>query len=127
MLKSFFIAGLGSFFGGGFRFLLSHFIQIQNTHSFPLATLVVNILGCLFIGLLYGFFDRGLLLNSSWKLFLTVGFCGGFTTFSTFMNESLQLIKAANIWYFSLYIAASLFLGLLAVFLGYQLIKFIGL
>jgi CrcB protein len=56
-------------------------------------------------------------------LFLTVGFCGGFTTFSTFMNESLQLFRSENILYGALYAGGSVFLGLLAVFLGTQMMK----
>jgi CrcB protein len=85
--------------------------------------MTVNILGCLLIGIFYGLFDRGALLNPNLKLLLTVGFCGGFTTFSTFMNESLHLFRSDNILYGALYAGGSVFIGLLAVFVGSQLIK----
>ena len=88
-------------------------------HSF------VNSLGCFIIGLLYGLFDRGNLMNTNLKLFLTVGFCGGFTTFSTFMGDNFQLIKAENFFYSSVYLGASIICGYLLLFLGYSLIKLI--
>ena len=53
--------------------------------------MVVNVAGCLFIGLLYGWFERADVLSPEWRLFLTVGFCGGFTTFSTFVHENYIL------------------------------------
>jgi CrcB protein len=73
-------------------------------------------LGCLLIGLFYGLTENS--LSPNLRLFLTVGFCGGFTTFSTFANESLQLFKTGNIWLFSLYAALSVFFGILAVYAG---------
>lgn len=123
MLRSIFIVALGSGIGGTLRFIMSKYIQGSVYTSFPVATMVVNILGCLLIGLFYGLFDRSSLLSSDLKLFLTVGICGGFTTFSTFMNENLQLLRIGNFIYSALYTAGSLFFGLLAVFIGYQLIK----
>ena len=68
---------------------------------------------------------RGNLMNTNLKLFLTVGFCGGFTTFSTFMGDNFQLIKAENFFYSSVYLAASIICGYLLLFLGYSLIKLI--
>ena len=93
------------------------------TPSFPLGTLLVNILGCFAIGLFYGLFERGNLMNPNLKMFLTVGFCGGFTTFSTFMNENFQLIKDDNFFYLSLYVGLSLFVGFIMLYLGYSLVK----
>lgn len=123
MLKNIIIVAIGSGIGGVVRYLLSKVIQGSILTSFPIGTLVVNLLGCLLIGIFYGLFDRGALLNPNLKLLLTVGFCGGFTTFSTFMNEGLQLFRSDNILYGALYAGGSVFLGLLAVFLGSQLIK----
>ena len=88
MLKTLFVIGMGSFAGGALRYLASRVIQNTFTCSIPLGTLFVNIMGCFIIGLLYGLFEKGQIMNTSLRLFLTVGFCGGFTTFSTFMNES---------------------------------------
>lgn len=123
MLKSFLIVGLGSFIGGGFRFLLSKFIQNFIEYSFPLGTFVVNILGCFIIGILYALFERGNLMNTELRLFLTVGFCGGFTTFSTFINENFQFLKDSNYLYFLIYILLSVLVGLMAIYLGHFIIK----
>ena len=105
------------------RYLLSRWLQNQVVHTFPLGTFVVNILGCFAIGLLYGLFERGNLMNTQLRMFLTVGLCGGFTTFSTFMNENFQLIKADNMFYLSLYAGLSLAGGLLMVYLGPSIIR----
>ena len=82
MLKTIIMVGMGSCLGGIVRYLASRFIQEHVMCSFPLGTWVVNILGCFAIGLFYGLFEQAHLMNSHLKLFLTVGFCGGFTTFS---------------------------------------------
>ncbi|MGC8804218.1 MAG: fluoride efflux transporter CrcB [Bacteroidales bacterium] len=115
--------GTGSFLGGIARYLMSRWFQGMFLTAFPIGTLSVNIVGSFLIGLFYGFFDRAPLLNSEIRMFLTVGFCGGFTTFSTFANENLMLLREGNFYYMVLYMFFSLFLGLLATFLGYQLTK----
>ena len=125
MIRTLFYIGLGSCTGGISRYLLSKYVQNMTSSGFPIGTFMVNIIGCFIIGLLYGLFDRGNLMNTNLKLFLTVGFCGGFTTFSTFMGDNFQLIKAGNFFYCSLYMAASIFCGYLLLFLGYSLIKLI--
>ena len=123
MYRTLLFIGCGSFLGGIARYLLSRVIQNGTVTSFPLGTLIVNVLGCLIIGLLYGIFDHGGLLNSNLRLFLTVGFCGGFTTFSTFMNEDFLLLQDQNFFYFLLYTVLSLVLGLTATYLGHLVIK----
>ena len=125
MIRTLFYIGIGSFTGGISRYLLSKYVQNMTSSGFPIGTFMVNIIGCFIIGLLYGLFDRGNLMNTNLKLFLTVGFCGGSTTFSTFMGDNFQLIKAGNFFYCSLYMAASIFCGYLLLFLGYSLIKLI--
>ena len=123
MIKTLFIIGMGSFTGGVSRYLISKYVQNMTTISLPVGTTAVNIMGCFIIGLFYGLFDRGNLMNSNLRLFLTVGFCGGFTTFSTFMNDNFQLIKGENFFYMSVYLAASIIGGYLLLFLGYSLIQ----
>lgn len=121
MLKNILLVGAGSFFGGALRYIVS--LLVKYTGDFPWATFTVNLLGCLLIGVLWGIFSRCANASQQLVLFLSVGFCGGFTTFSTFSKESLQLIQSGNWVYFSLYVAGSILLGLLLVAVGYQIAK----
>lgn len=123
MFKLILLAGTGGFIGSVARFLSSRYITEQFLTSFPLGTLVVNISGCFLIGLLYGLSERGNLLSEEWRIFLTVGFCGGYTTFSSFTHENLTLIRDGAFLYFALYTGLSVVLGLLATFLGNAIIK----
>lgn len=115
--------GAGSFLGGIARYLMSRWFQGLFLTAFPIGTLSVNVLGSFLIGLFYGIFERAPFLDTELRMFLTVGFCGGFTTFSTFANENLMLLREGNFFYAGLYIFFSLFLGLLAAYLGYQITK----
>jgi CrcB protein len=123
MFKDFLIVGMGSFLGGGSRFLVSKIIQSCTVLPFPLGTFVVNILGCFLIGVFSGINYNGGFLTPSTKLILTTGFCGGFTTFSTFMNENTSLMKDGNFLILTLYLLSSVVLGFLAVLAGHQLTK----
>ena len=123
MYKLLLIIGSGSFLGGIARFLTSRYIQNQIFSSFPLGTLVVNLTGCFLIGVIYGLSERGNLINAELRMFLTVGFCGGFTTFSTFSNENMAMLRDGNFFYFAIYASCSMFFGLLATYLGNILIK----
>lgn len=118
MIKEFLLAGIGSFFGGGMRYLVSKGLTAIAPIAFPFGTFTVNILGCLLIGFLSAQPANGSWLTPQLRLVLTTGFCGGFTTFSTFMNESSSLIKDGNTPYLALYLVGSLAVGLLAVAAG---------
>ena len=124
-MKLILIIGTGSFIGGVFRYLLSLLVQAKTTTNFPLGTLTVNIIGCFFIGIVIGFFDKGQ-ISHEWKMFLATGFLGGFTTFSAFSNETFVLFRDGNAGYALLYILASVLLGLLATYIAYSLVKYVG-
>jgi len=103
--------------------LVSRYFQ-ENTFSlFPWGTFTVNIIGSLMIGIFYGMSERGNLLNPEIRIFLTVGICGGFTTFSSLTNDAFMLLQEKEWLKVSLYASLSFFLGLVAVYLGRTLIK----
>ena len=117
ILKDILLVGVGSFFGGIARYLISLAMKGMGS-AFPWATMTANIVGCLLIGLLWAAFNR-VNASSQLNLLLIVGFCGGFTTFSTFSKESLCLLQAGNYSTFILYALGSVVLGIVAVALGY--------
>ena len=116
MLKNIMLVALGGAVGSVARYLVSRALSGTVLAAFPLGTLAANVLGCLIIGLVCGLADGdGPHVGADLKLLLTVGFCGGFTTFSTFMNESLTLCKAGDALLAAVYVGASVALGLAAV------------
>ena len=116
------VVGAGSFIGGAARYLVSLMMKGVGK-GFPWATLTVNLAGCFLIGLLWGLFSRSASGGSNWALFLTVGICGGFTTFSTFSKEALIMLQAGNVWGFAGYVAISVIAGITLVALGYFLMR----
>ena len=116
--------GIGSCIGGVCRYLLSQFIQNKFLSTFPFGTLGVNIIGCFLIGIVFGLSERGK-FTIEWRLFLATGLLGGFTTFSSFSNESVSLLRDGQLWYAFTYIACSVVICLLATFTGISLIKFL--
>ena len=124
-MKEFLIVGLGSFFGGGMRYIVSRLATTLVHSPFPLGTFLVNVVGCLIIGFVSAL-PLGGGLTPQTKLFLTTGFCGGFTTFSTFMNEGYGLTKDGDGLMLSLYIVGSLAIGMAAVAAGHWIGKSLG-
>ena len=118
LLKTTLIIALGGALGSVARFMLSKLISESSTTSFPLSTLIVNVLGCLIIGFVYALFDNKENASVALKQFLAIGFCGGFTTFSTFSNESFNLYQLQHFTQLALYITASVVLGFFAIALG---------
>ena len=125
-MKEILIVSIGSFFGGGMRYWISKMVQSCSLIAFPFGTMTVNVLGCLIIGFLSGLnWNGGEWMSPSTKLLLTTGFCGGFTTFSTVMNEGAALMKDEHYTYMMLYLYGSLPLGLIAVLSGHHLAKWV--
>ena len=123
MVRLLLIIGTGSFIGGVARYLVSRYIQNQALSAFPWGTFVVNVTGCFLIGVFYGLSERGNLMNAELRMFLAVGFCGGFTTFSTFAGENISLLRDGDFFYFALYTSLSVFFGLMATYTGNLIIK----
>ena len=123
MVKSIIITGIGGFAGTTCRFLISRYIHLNFITFFPWGTFVVNITGCLLMGILYGISERGGMAETAARLFLIVGFCGGFTTFSSLSNDAFLLLKDNEWWKLVSYTSLSFFTGLLAIYLGRIMIK----
>lgn len=123
MLNNILLVGLGGAAGSILRYLCQKWINASYLHNFPLATFSVNILGCLLIGMLYGFGEKGNILSPQTRLLLITGFCGGFTTFSTFAFENMNLLRIGDHFYFLLYVLGSVLLGIAAVYFGNLITK----
>lgn len=117
MIRNMLFVALGGAIGSVARYLVSKMVNESFSSSFPIATMLVNVAGCVLIGVFLYLSERFSLGESS-RLLLTVGLCGGFTTFSTFMNENLLLLRAGSICQLALYAGGSVALGLLGVFAG---------
>ena len=119
-MKSFLLVFLGGGLGSGIRYMVTTTMN-QYSKVLPFGTFTVNMLGCLLIGLILGYAQKENTLTSNQTLLLATGFCGGFTTFSAFANENLELIKNGEIFNFSVYTIGSILIGILAVFIGFYL------
>lgn len=122
-MKEVLIVGLGGFLGAISRYLLQNAIVNRFITIFPVGTFTINLIGSLVIGLIFGLSERYQWMTQEWRIFLAIGFCGSFTTFSTFAFDNLQLLKEGNysqlIWYTGL----SFVLGVGLAWLGYSITK----
>lgn len=123
-MKIILAVGLGSFIGGICRYLVTLFIQNKFLTTFPFGTMFVNVLGCFLIGVIYALSDRGN-LSPLWRMFLATGMMGGFTTFSTFSNETVSMLRDAEYVPAFSYIAFSIIIGLAATIGGISLVKYL--
>ena len=123
-MKIVLLVGFGSFIGGMSRYLVTLFVQNKILSTFPYGTLAVNIIGCFLIGVIYGLSERGN-MNPEWRLFLATGIMGGFTTFSSFSNETVSMLRDAEYLPAFFYVAFSVMVGLTATFGGISLIKYL--
>lgn len=118
MMRSLLLVGLGGAVGSMARYFISRVISTRYTLSFPLATFIINIVGCFLIGLLFGYVQKNNTSQSDLWLILATGFCGGFTTFSAFALENVNLLKGQINITALLYITASVIVGILLCRLG---------
>ena len=115
--------GLGAALGGGLRYWVSNVVYKVLPTFFPYGTLAVNVLGSFLLGIFIFYFGKNELIGQNLKLFLTIGFCGGFTTFSTFSFETIKLFQDSEIYLGMLNILLSIVLSFLGIYLAYILSK----
>lgn len=112
--------GLGGMIGSVLRYLFSGWFQTwSKSETFPIGTLGVNILGCFIIGILGGYSESLEALSPELRAFLMIGLLGGFTTFSTFEYETMNLLRNSHFMYAVTNVMIQLFVGLMAVWAGY--------
>ena len=123
MSKAMLIAGAGGVLGTCGRVLVGKLMHWMFASPFPYGTFAVNIIGCFLIGLFCGGSEKTNLISPQMNVFLITGFCGGFTTFSSFSNDMYLLMQNKQWIYFILYLGLSIVLGILMVIIGRSLVK----
>jgi len=121
-MKEFLLVFLGGGIGSGLRYLFNKLLNPYISYFF-LGTFGVNVIGCLIIGFILGLSAKSTALSNNAVLFITIGFCGGFTTFSSFALENYGMLREGQITTFLLYTLSSIVVGILAVALGLWLSK----
>lgn len=125
MLRTILIVGSGGFIGSVMRYLVQVFVEKGLMSTFPFGTLIANLAGSFIMGIVFALAEKGNLMNAEWRIFLTVGICGGFTTFSAFAYNNFSMIKDHLFGQLFWNVGANLFLGILAVYLGIVLVRVI--
>jgi CrcB protein len=125
MLRTILIVGSGGFIGSVMRYLVQFFVEKGLMSTFPFGTLIANITGSFIMGMVFALAEKGNLMNAEWRIFLTVGICGGFTTFSAFAYNNFSMMKDHLFGQLFWNVGANLFLGILSVYLGIILVRII--
>lgn len=121
-MKQLILVFIGGGLGSTLRYLIGKWLNSNQT-GIPYGTFAANILGSLLIGIILGLAAKNDSLTQNQTLLLATGFCGGFTTFSTFAYENHVFLKSGDFMTFAIYTIASFIVGFLAVFLGMYLVK----
>ena len=121
-MKQLLLVFVGGGFGSVLRFIIGKWLN-NSESGIPYGTFAANVIGSLLIGIILGLAAKNETLSQSQTLFLATGFCGGFTTFSTFAYENHVFLKSGDFTSFALYTIASFVVGFLAVFFGMYLVK----
>jgi len=120
-MKQLLFIGLGGFIGSILRYLVSKLNLSVHFLSIPVGTLTVNIVGSLVIGFIAGIAMKSEIISPDLRLFLMVGICGGFTTFSSFSLENMMLMQNGQYFTALIYTLSSVFFSMLAVYMGYMI------
>jgi fluoride exporter len=123
MIKNILLVSIGGGIGSALRYLCQKWIYQLYPVTFPWGTFLVNIAGCFLIGVFFAASEKSTFLTADWRLFLTTGLCGGYTTFSAFAFENMNLLRTGDFTYSLLYTIAGVILGVIGVFAGVALIK----
>lgn len=123
MLRTILIVGTGGFIGSVMRYLVQVFVERGMASTFPWGTFIANIAGSFIIGIVFALAEKGNLMSAEWRIFLAVGICGGFTTFSSFAYNNLMLLKENAFGPLLWNVGGSLFFSILAVYLGIILVR----
>lgn len=120
------LVSAGAAIGGALRYGISTYIQKNQSVIFPYGTLFVNIIGSFLLGIIMFYLNEKDLIGNEFRLFLTVGLCGGFTTFSTFSYETLMLIRDSEILLAFYNVILNVVLCLVGIYIAYLISKLIG-
>ena len=125
-MLNYILVSAGAAIGGALRYGISSYIQRNISVIFPYGTLVVNVVGTFILGIIMFYLNEKELIGNEFRLFLTVGFCGGFTTFSTFSYETLALFRDSEFGLAIYNVLLNVVLCLVGIYLAYLISKLIG-